>query len=197
MDVDFSPVARAMERCPKKVIQRTGKTILKKAGFSEDEPKKNFSFKAMKDVGLIYKLSAYLFVFEEYQLCYDICSLLDEVQFTGNYGLWDYVSYCRTMKCAICKMNGDEESAVGILSTVVPHEAPELYRNVWKSMTRSGLRLQEEYNEGVEKSVIRYQALGIAIGINHYIQLDALVEYRAIMDEWYCKIIEYIRAEEK
>lgn len=59
MDVDFSPVVRAMEQCPKKVIQRYAKAVLKKTDLAEKPPRRKFSFKAVNDAKDLYKLAGY------------------------------------------------------------------------------------------------------------------------------------------
>lgn len=54
---------------------------------AETASRSKISLKSMKNVREIYELAAYLFVFENYDLCYDVCCILDGVSFTGDYTL--------------------------------------------------------------------------------------------------------------
>lgn len=80
ISVDWSPVVRAQEQCSRKIIQKTAKAILKKTDLAGKPLKKNFSFKSTKDTNDLYTLAAYLFAFEKYDLCYEVCSIYNHVR---------------------------------------------------------------------------------------------------------------------
>lgn len=199
--LDFSSVERAQKEVNRKVVQRLTKRILKKAGLTEGATPLKFSLNSMRNVRDIYELAAYLFVFGEYDLCYDVCSILDIVSFKGDYFVWDFVAKCRTMKSAIDRMHNREDKAQQNIESILPYEAPHLYENAWKSKQEIAHRLAMEYQEAKEgkrtASVVRYSALGICLSCIHYIQLGALPQYHSTMKEWHERLVEFLRAEEK
>lgn len=199
--IDFSSVEQAQNEVSQKVIQKLTKSILKKARMAETTSRSKFSLKSMKNVREIYELAAYLFVFENYDLCYDVCCILDGVSFTGDYGVWDFVAKCRTMKSAIDRMHRREGKAQQSIESILPYEASELYEGAWESKKKIANDLAKQYLEAKEgkrtASVVRYSALGICLSCNHYIQLNALAQYHSVMKEWQERLSEFLRAEEQ
>lgn len=198
---DFSVLLRIQKADCRKVVQKITKSIQKKAGLAETLPRHMFSFSSSKDICEVYELAAYLFVFEDFDLCYDVCCILDPVSFQGDYTLWSYVKACRFMKCAIDKMRGNEHEARKILEEVLPHENPELYGRAWKTTCARAQKLEEEYRKAVKGSgsphYVRLRILGVAMTCNNYLQLRAFPAEESKMQEWINRIAAFMRAEEK
>ncbi len=199
--IDFTPVVLAKNKNSRKVVQRLTDSILKKVGLTGSKPRHIFSLKSMKDVGEIYELAAYLFVFGDYDLCYSVCSMFDEMCFCGDYGTWDSVSRCRTMQVAINRMNGNEAKATQVLNTILPYEAADLYNNAWNYTYKTGLELRTLYDEAKAglrtPRIVRKRMLGVAMACNHYIQLGVLLEHHDLMKKWHNEIVQFLRLEEK
>lgn len=202
MDVDFSPVARAMEQCPKKVIQRYAKAVLKKTDLAEKPPKRKFSFKAVNDAKDLYTLAGYLFAFEEYALCYDVCAIYDHVQFSGDYTLWAFVQPLRQMQIDILIRNGEVEKANAMLAVLKQQALPlENQLRDWAFKYNRAMELEQFYQEAKEglrtPSAVRYLIMNMGISCLEYIQMGYLPEKHEMMNDWMERIFAFLRAEEK
>ena len=199
--LDFSAVDQVIKCCSKKSINSIAKKILKKAGLVEPISKRKFSLQSKKDVEEVYLLAAYLYIFEEYDLCYSVCNILKNVCCTGDYDIWYFVRRCRTMQSAILRINGDNETAKLIIDTLLLHETPELYMNAWKVTYENAQDLERHYREarlGMRTpSIVRRQMLKVALTCNFYIQINALPEQHELMKDWLLKISEFLRKEER
>lgn len=200
-NIDWTPVIRAQKHCSRKVIQRTSAAILKKAGMTDNPPKRKFSFNSKNDLLDVYKLAAYLFVFGKYELCFDVCSICDHVVFNGNYDVWNLIECLRVMKIYIFRMKGNETAAQQLIDVLREHEAPtENYERYWKWLRNRAINefTYEEYHHGiVGKSSIRYLAMGTCMSCIQYIQMGYLPDKHDEMQEWSDKIIAFLRREEK
>lgn len=195
--VDWTPVGKAQELCPRKIIQKTAKNILKKTDLADIPPKKKFSFKSSKDTNDLYTLAAYLFVFEQYDLCYEICSIYNHVGFSGDYTLWSYIRSLRCMQIAILSMNKEQDKIDVILQELKAHELPEENRvRVWHTTNKRALDFEESYQQ-TKSSGIRYAIMGTAMIYMEFVIMGYLPEHHDQMKEWIEKIFEFLRAEEK
>ncbi len=203
ISIDWSPVIKAQEQCSQKIIQKTAKAILKKTNLADNPPKKKFSFKSANDLKELYTLAAYLFVFEEYELCYAISCICDHVVFNGNYDIWNLVEKLRIMKICILKTNGDKERAQSIVDSLREHEAPmENYIRNWEFLyNRAITEFSQMYSEAKDgkrtPSVVRFLIMGTAMACVQYIQMEYIPEKHELMKDWSEKIFEFLRAEEK
>lgn len=107
-----------LNRVDKKTVQRAGKRILKKC-----------SFKSSKDLSYIEELALWLYIYGHYEDAIKVCNLVEGVEFTGNYTLWDIIDLCLCIKARILRKNGDTESAEKIIKRVNEYRHPELYHN--------------------------------------------------------------------
>ena len=199
--IDREAVEAAMRSCDKKVIQTYGRRILRH--FDPNRPKSvpAFSFKSEKCLNEIMCLAGYLFIFEKFDLCYDVCEILDCVVFSNNYRLWNYVRKCRMLKCAISRMRGDEESAQKELDVIRPYDHPDLYENQWflvqkaiegNERNRNDPMLQK-FRTGADEEAYQVAQIAIFCNCNEFIQKNALphkqLEIQKTMD--WCR--DYIR----
>lgn len=197
VSVDWTPVAKAQKSCPHKVIQKTAKSILIKTDLADVPPKKNFSFGSSKDTNDLYTLAAYLFVFRQYDLCYEICSIYDHVEFGGDYTLWSYIRSLRCMQIAILTMNGEQDKIDVILQELKAHELPEENRaRVWHTTNKKVLDFEEAYQE-TKNSGIRYALMGSAMIYMEFIIMGYFPEKHEQMKAWIKNIFDFLRTEEK
>lgn len=202
ISIDWTPVIKAQEQCTRKIVQRTAKGILKKAGLDEKAPKRRFSFKSVNDTKELYQLAAYLFAFEEYDLCFDVCRIYDQVEFAGDYTLWSFIEKIRNMQIAILNRKGESAKAQEILAVLKQQELPlENQKVSWKTICEKAGEYERQYEEAREgkrtPSVVRYLILGTAMICLQYIQMGYLPEEHETMKEWMEKIFVFLRAEEK
>lgn len=197
ISIDWSPVIKAQEQCSRKIIQKTAKAILKKTDLADKPPKHKFSIKSANDTNDLYTLAAYLFVFEEYDLCYDVCSIYDNVDFGGDYTLWSYVKSLLCMQIEILNMKGEKEKTNAIFQKLKSHELPEENRvRVWNTTNQRALDFGASYQE-TRSSGIRYAIMGTAMMCMEFIIMGYLPEKHEMMKEWMDKIFEFLREEEK
>lgn len=195
--VDWTPVVRAQEQCAREIVQRTANAILKKTYLADNPPKKSFSFGSAKDIDVLYTLAAYLFVFEQHDLCCDVCGLCDHVEFTGDFTLWSYIRSLRCMQIAVLRMKGEPEKADVIFQKLKEHEIPEENRiRVWKTTKQRALGHGEAYREKKSSST-RYAIMGTSMICLEFLIMGYLLEEHEIMKEWMDKIFVFLRAEEK
>ncbi|CUQ31140.1 DUF6707 family protein [Enterocloster clostridioformis] len=130
-------------------------------------------------------------------LCYEVCSIYNHVEFNGDYTLWSYIKSLRCMQIAILNMNGDKQKAANILQILREHELPEENRiRVWKTTNKRALEFADTYQEQKSSST-RYAIMGTAMTYMEYIIMGYLPEQNEIMQEWIEKIFELLRADEK
>lgn len=195
--IDWTPILKAQEQCPRKIVQKTAKAILKKTDLAGESPKKKLSFKSTKDTNDLYTLAAYLFVFRKYDLCYEICSIYDHVEFSGDYTLWSYIRSLRCMQISILAMNGEQDKIDVILQSLKAHELPEENRTrVWHTTNKRALDFAESYQE-TKSSGIRYAIMGTAMIYLEFVTMGYLPEKHEQMKEWIEKIFAFLREEEK
>lgn len=202
MDIDFSPVVRAMDQCPKKVIQRYAKAVLKKTDFAKKPPRRKFSFKSVNDAKDLYKLAGYLYAFEEYSLCYDVCAIYDHVIFNGDYTLWAFIEPLRHMQISILIREGKIDKAEAMLSVLKQQELPlENQMNDWAFKYKNAMDFEHHYQEAKEgmriPSVVRYLIMNMGISCLAYIQMGYLPEKHEMMKDWMERIFAFLRSEEK
>ena len=106
-----------------KLVKRNCKKIAKK-----------LSFKSEKDTGLVTELAVLLYILDMYNEAIDVCDLLSDVEFTGNYTLWSNIEDARTLKIRILKEQNSNINTNIILNTIIPYLHPELYYNQVKCL---------------------------------------------------------------
>ena len=202
ISIDWTPVIKAQEQCPRKIVQKTAKAILKKTDLADKPPKRKFSLKALNDTKDLCILAAYLFVFEQYDLCYQVCSIYNNVDFNGDYTLWHEIKKLRHLQIVIMSMNGENEKKQDIYNSLENQRLPiENQVNVWAMTYQNALDLERHYQEAKDglrtPSVVRRSMLSTAMVCMEFVIMGYLPEKHEMMKEWIKKIFEFLRAEEK
>lgn len=102
----------------KKKVQSLCKKILKKCSFNSE-----------RDLGNITDLATWLYIYGEEDKAVKVCELLENMEFTGNYNLWDAVDMTQCLKARICRLRGLWEEHDRMINRVNEHRNPELYGN--------------------------------------------------------------------
>lgn len=112
-------VQSIMDTVEKKKVQTYCKKVLKKC-----------SFKSVNDMHNLADLADWLYVYGYYEEILKIAECIKEIQFSGNYALWDHVDSIYCMKARILRERGEVREAQEIIDFINQYRAPHLYKNV-------------------------------------------------------------------
>lgn len=113
---DFSIINELIESSEIKLIKSDCKKLVKK-----------FSKKSSKDLGVLAELVTILYVYEKYDDLLQAAELVADVEFTGNYTLWDNIVSIRLISIKVLKKLGKHEEANKVLKGLLPMLSPHLY----------------------------------------------------------------------
>lgn len=102
----------------KKKVQSLCKKILKK-----------LSFKSVRDLANVNQLASWLYIYGYYDEAIAVCDILKDMEFTGNYDLWNRADYAMCLKARILRERGEMKEREVLLQRVNEHRHPELYKN--------------------------------------------------------------------
>lgn len=102
----------------RKKVQSLCKKILKKC-----------SFRSTADLSNITELASWLYVYGYNDEAIAVCDLLKDLEFTGNYSLWDKADYTMCLKARILREQGQPAEREKLIYKVNEHRHPELYSN--------------------------------------------------------------------
>ncbi len=117
-------IERILGLVDKKGVQRNCKLILKK-----------LSFKSAKDLGNVKELALWLYIYGMYDEAIEVCDIIKDVQFTGDYSLWEVVDAALCIKARILRERGNTEESAEIISYINQYRNPDLYKNIIKWFT--------------------------------------------------------------
>ncbi len=112
-------IQNIMNTVDKKGVQSDCKKILKKC-----------SFKSANDVGFITELAVWLYVYGYYDEAIKVCDIARDIEFDGNYTLWQNFDSLYCIKARILRERGNKKEADEIIDFVNKYRKPELYKNV-------------------------------------------------------------------
>lgn len=119
-------IQRIVSTVDKKCVQRNCKAILKK-----------LSFKSVKDLGNVTELAVWLYVYGLYDEALEVCNIIKDVPFTGNYTLWGAVDKALCIKARILREQGKVKESSEIISYVNQYRHPDLYNNLIQWFTET------------------------------------------------------------
>ena len=142
-------IERIMDTVDKKKVQSCCKKILKKC-----------SFGSVRDLDNITELATWLYIYGSYEEAIEVCEILKDVEFTGDYSIWWRVEYCYCLKARILRGTGNLEERQELLDKINSHRHPELYANGvnWYRTT-----LNENIKEEIEESPRMLRESGLLI----------------------------------
>lgn len=112
-------IQNIMDTISKKKVQSYCKKVLKKC-----------SFKSSKDMKNLSGLVIWLYVYKFYDEVISICELIKNVEFAGNYTLWDEFDTIYCFKARILRERGEVQKAQEIIDFVNQYRNPRLYPNL-------------------------------------------------------------------
>lgn len=90
---------------------------------------KKLSFNSQRDISNVTELTLLLYIFDMEEEALEVANILKDVEFNGNYTLWDYVADARAIAVRILRGKGLSKEADEIMESIIPHLSPELYEN--------------------------------------------------------------------
>ncbi|MCC3868074.1 DUF6707 family protein [Terrisporobacter mayombei] len=121
----------------KKAIQRNCKKILKK-----------LSYKSVKDTGNITELILRLYIYGYKNEALQVCALFDNIEFAGNYTIWNNIDAAYCIKARILREKGETSSASKIINFLNQYRFPHLYANGKEWFTKTlDVNIQSNLND--------------------------------------------------
>ena len=112
-------IQNIMDTVDKKKVQSYCKKVLKKC-----------SFKSANDMHNLADLANWLYVYGYYEETIKVADIVNDVQFNGNYDLWDHIDSIYCIKARILRERGEKQEAQKIIDFVNQYRAPQLYKNI-------------------------------------------------------------------
>lgn len=133
-------VNRILEKVNKKKVQSYCKKILRKC-----------SFKSKSDLDNVIILATWLYIYGYVDEACDVCDLLSEIVFTGNYDIWDRADYAACLKARILREKDIEQGREELLRRVNEHRSPDLYPNTvdyYRKTINLNIESDDKYHPG-------------------------------------------------
>lgn len=112
-------IQNIMDTIDKKKVQSYCKKVIKKC-----------SFKSSKDMKNLSGLVIWLYVYKYYDEIISVCELIKNVEFTGNYTLWDEFDTMYCFKARVLRESGQIEASQEVIEYVNQYRNPHLYPNL-------------------------------------------------------------------
>ncbi len=112
-------IQNIMNTVDKKKVQSYCKKVLKKC-----------SFKSFRDMQNLSGLVIWLYVYKYYDEAMMVCDIVRDVEFTGNYTVWDETDTILCFKARILRERGKIQEAQEIIIFVNQYRHPHLYPNI-------------------------------------------------------------------
>lgn len=112
-------IEKIINKLDKKKVQSCCKKILKKC-----------SFGSTRDLDNVTELATWLYIYGYYKEAIEVCEILKNVKFTGDYSIWWRVEYCYCLKARILREKGILEGRQELLEIINSHRNSELYDNL-------------------------------------------------------------------
>ena len=98
---------------------------------------KKCSFKSSRDLQNISALATWLYVYEYYDEMLEVCDLLKDMEFTGNYDIWFNPDMVMCLKSRVYRERGLEEESRVLIDKINEHRHSELYVNLVDSYLKN------------------------------------------------------------
>jgi len=113
------------------LIERIRNTIEKKKVKSIcNKILKRCSFKSENDLRNISALATWLYIYGYYDEMIEVCDLLNDMTFTGDYNLWFNSDMVMCLKSRVFRERGAIKESQALIEKINEHRHPELYVNL-------------------------------------------------------------------
>lgn len=128
------------------LIERISNTVEKKKVKSLcNKILKRCSFKSENDLRNISSLATWLYIYGFYDEMIEVCDLVKDVEFSGNYNLWFIPDMTMCLKSRVLRERGMHKESHILMDKVNKYRHPELYKNLVDSYERKmDLNIAEE-----------------------------------------------------
>lgn len=93
---------------------------------------KKCSFKSENDLRNISSLATWLYIYGYYDEMMEVCDLVKDMDFTGNYNLWFIPDMTMCLKSRVLRERGLLNESQVLIDKINEHRHPELYVNLVK-----------------------------------------------------------------
>ncbi len=97
---------------------------------------KKCSFKSENDLRNISSLATWLYIYGFYDEMIEVCDLVKDIEFSGNYNLWFIPDLTMCLKSRVLRERGMNEESKILIDKVNKYRHPELYENLVDSYER-------------------------------------------------------------
>lgn len=94
---------------------------------------KKCSFKSENDLRNISSLATWLYIYGYYDEMIEVCDLVKDMEFTGNYNLWFVPDMTMCLKSRVLRERGLLGESQALIDKINEYRHPELYANLVKS----------------------------------------------------------------
>lgn len=106
---------------------------------------KKCSFKSSRDLQNISGLATWLYIYGYYDEMIEVCDLLKDMEFSGNYDIWFSPDMVMCLKSRVLRERGLTEGSQVLINKINEHRHPELYVNLVDSyMIDMDINIAEE-----------------------------------------------------
>ena len=91
---------------------------------------KKCNFKSEKDLQNISALATWLYVYEYYDEMLEVCDLLRDMEFSGDYNIWFNPDMVMCLKSRVLRKRGLIQESQVIIDKINEHRHPGLYENL-------------------------------------------------------------------
>lgn len=122
----------------KELIERISKSVGKKKVQSFcNKILKKCSFKSENDLRNISSLATWLYIYGYYDEMIEVCDLVEDMEFTGNYNLWFIPDMTMCLKSRVLRERGLINESQKLIDKVNKYRHPELYKNLVDSYEKT------------------------------------------------------------
>ena len=135
------------DNIPKKNVQSLAKKLLKKC-----------NFKSTKDMEMLSDLALWLYIYNYSNESIQLCNLVQNIEFNGDYTFWDNIDSLYCLKARILREQGLKKEAKEIIKFVNMYREPKLYKNIVEWFTQT-LDLNIQNASATSKSLAKHWRL--------------------------------------
>lgn len=179
--MNLTIISDIAQKYSEEIIQKNCKLIQKK-----------ISIKSANDLGHITELVTALYICNKYDDAIKVCDLLNDIDFNGNYTLWDNVENARLVKVRILRNSRKEDEADKIIEALMTHESINLWKNQVQCLTLYDKNISEAKQRKSSKDIISWQLIKYEMMIR-FVELPGFPVDKAFLNSEICNLSEELR----